>query len=126
VHLVQQSLSAERLGDKRRRLVRDALLARHSLAEAGHVQDGQSRPQLDHVLGQCATGHAGQDGVGQQKLEVAGDRQRQGFLECAGLQGGVAILAQNPRGDLQDGWLVIDNQDRLPVSLGVRGGDSRR
>ena len=54
------------------------------------------------------------------------DGQRQRFLVGGGLQGGVAVLAQDPRGDLQHGGLVVDDEDRLPASPGRRAWRAAR
>jgi hypothetical protein len=74
---------------------------------------------LGDAFGQRATGHAGHDRVGQEKLEVLAGGRGQRFLAGPGLNGGIAILAQDARGDLQHRRLVIDDKDRRRVFAGA-------
>ena len=51
--------------------------------------------------------------------------QRERFSEGGSLEEGVAVLAQDPGGELQHGGLVLDNEDRFSAAWGVGGGDRR-
>jgi hypothetical protein len=84
-------------------------------AIAGHVQDTKPRFYLGEALDQLWTRHLRHERVGQQQVEIVRGRHRQGLLAAVRLEHRIAVLGQDPRYELQDGGLVIDDQDRLQV-----------
>jgi len=95
------------------------------LAVTGHEQHRDSRVHLLNALRQFRAGDLGHHQVGQQHVEMMIGGKRQCFRAGGRLEYRVSVTAQDPGGDLPDGRLVLDHEDRLAAAPGGLGSGRR-